>query len=130
MGMGYPADDNGRLTEAQVTSAQALERRAIRSDDVRIDRFGRSYEPGIVFAHTSRDTTLQQRAPTCLCEMQPLNHKPLQRRNGSHLIGRAFQEFLDIHDGDDKPTSAQRREESSRRSYFTARGLALEGNEK
>jgi hypothetical protein len=54
----------------------------------------------------------------------------LQRRNGCRLIGRTFQELLDIHDGDDKPATAQRWEESSRRPCFTARGLALEGDEK
>jgi hypothetical protein len=63
-------------------------------------------------------------------KMQSLNRKPLQRRYGRLLVGCSLQELLDIHDGDDKPTTPQQWEEPSRWPNFAARSLAFKSNEK
>jgi hypothetical protein len=60
---------NGWLTEAQVACAQSLERRAIRSHNIGLDRLGSGNEPGIVLTHPLRCATLQQGAPACLGKM-------------------------------------------------------------
>ena len=66
------------LTEAEVTGAQSLEGRAIRSDYICIQRICGSHEPCVIFAHPARCATLQEGAPPGLCEVQSLDRKPLQ----------------------------------------------------
>ena len=64
--------------EAEVTCAQPLERRAIRSDHVRMERVCGRHQPCVVLAHPARCATLQEGAPSRLCEVQSLNRKSLQ----------------------------------------------------
>jgi hypothetical protein len=47
-----------RLSILDVPAAEALEGFAIRSDDIRIDRFGSGHEPGIVLAQAPRRAAL------------------------------------------------------------------------
>lgn len=72
------ARPRGELLKAQVPCAQSLERGTIRSDDVRVDRFGGRYQPGVILAQASGCTALQLGAPPRLRKMQSLNRKPLQ----------------------------------------------------
>src|SRR5688572_7373611 len=86
------------LAEAEVTRAESLERRAIRSHNIRVDRLGTGNQPSVVLAHPPRCATLQQSAPPRLGKMQSLNRKPLQRREGCSLVSRALQKLLHAYD--------------------------------
>lgn len=50
---------------------------------------------------------LQERTPLCLCEVDTLKDKALQRCQSRHLVGCTFQNFLDADDGDDQPAAPQ-----------------------
>ena len=64
--------------EAEVTCAQPLERRAIRSGHGRMERVCGRHQPCVVPAHPARCAALQEGSPSGLCEVQSLNRKSLQ----------------------------------------------------
>ena len=65
-------------TKTEVAFTQPFECRAVRTGHVGIQRLSGRYEPGVVLAHTSRSTALQERTPLCLREVYTLKNKALQ----------------------------------------------------
>jgi sirohydrochlorin ferrochelatase len=95
------------LAEAEVTCAQALERGAIRSDYVGIERICGRHEPCVILAHPACGAPLQKGTPPRLRKVQSLNRKPLQRCESCGFVDRAFQ---DLFHGDDRDNDATAKE--------------------
>jgi hypothetical protein len=117
-------------SEAQVAGAEPLEGRAIRSNDVRIDRVCCRNQPCVVLTHPTRSAPLQERTAACLCQVKTLYRKPLQRSCGCNGVDCAFEQFLDGDDRNHERSPAQRRQEPARRALFAGSGLAIKVDQK
>lgn len=102
------------LLEAEISRAEALEYGAIGARNVGIEYIGGCHQPGIVLAETARRTPLNQRAPSCVRLMQPLNGKAAEIRRCGRLVGSPFQDLFDGDDGHHQSPAAKRGEQPPR----------------
>jgi hypothetical protein len=94
------------LAEAEIARAESVERRAISSDNVRVQRIGSRHEPRVVFAQATFCAALHQSAPSCVSEVQPLDRKSLQRGGGRSFVYGPFQKFLNANNRNNKGPAA------------------------
>jgi hypothetical protein len=114
--------------EPQIARAQTVECRSVGADDIGAQYLGRRDQPGIVLAEAARRASLEDCAPSGVCNVEPLDRKPFEGRHRARLVRCALEDLGDRNDGNDQAAVAKLGQKQLRRTDSACRRLAFESD--